>query len=49
MKKIIITITGNGLMIYANGLMLLAINPREIISEKFFLRIMNESTSVCLN
>ncbi len=49
MKKIIITITRSGLIINASGLMLLAINPPEIISEKFFLKIMNESTLVCLN
>ena len=49
MKKIIITITPSGLMFLANGLALVAINPPEVVSEKFFLKTIDEAKSFCLN
>jgi hypothetical protein len=49
MKKIIITITPSGLMFYANGIVLFAMNPPEIVSEKLFLKTINEAKSFCLN
>ena len=49
MKKIIITITPSGLMFYANGVVLFAMNPPEVVSEKLFLKTINEARSFCLN
>ena len=49
MKKIIITITPSGLMFYANGLVMFAMNPPEVVSEKLFLKTINEAKSFCLN
>ena len=49
MKKIIITITPSGLMFYANGIVMFAMNPPEIVSEKLFLKTINEAKSFCLN
>jgi hypothetical protein len=49
MKKIIITLTPSGLMFYANGIVMFAMNPPEVVSEKVFLKTINESKSFCLN
>ena len=49
MEKIIITITPSGLMIDANGLALLALNPPETITQGFFLETFKEPTFFCLN
>jgi hypothetical protein len=49
MKKIIITITPAGLMFYANGVVMLAMNPPETVTEKVFLKTINEAISFCLN
>jgi hypothetical protein len=49
MKKIIITITPSGLMFYANGIVMFAMNPPEIVSQKLFLKTINEAKSFCLN
>jgi hypothetical protein len=49
MKKIIITITPNGLMFYANGVIMFAMNPPEIVTQKLFLKTINEAKSFCLN
>jgi len=49
MKKIIITITPSGLMFYANGIIMFAMNPPETVSEKLFLKTINEAKSFCLN
>ena len=49
MKKIIITITPSGLMFYANGIVMFAMNPPEVVSEKLFLKTINEAKSFCLN
>jgi hypothetical protein len=49
MKKIIITITPQGLMFSANGVLLFAMNPPEVVTEKLFLKTINEAKSFCLN
>jgi hypothetical protein len=49
MKKIIITITPSGLLFYANGVVMFAMNPPEVVSEKLFLKTINEAKSFCLN
>jgi len=49
MKKIIITITPSGLMFYANGIVMFAMNPPEIVTQKLFLKTINEAKSFCLN
>ena len=49
MKKIIITITPSGLMFYANGLVMFAMNPPEIVTQKLFLKTIDEAKSFCLN
>ena len=49
MKKIIITLIPGGLLIDAEGLVGVIINPAATISEKFFLTTMNETTTVCMN
>ena len=49
MKKIIITITPSGLMFYANGIVMFAMNPPDVVTEKLFLKTINESKSFCLN
>jgi hypothetical protein len=49
MKKIIITITPSGLLFHVNGMIMFAMNPPEIVSEKLFLKTINESKSFCLN
>lgn len=49
MKKIIITITPSGLMFYANGIIMFAMNPPEVVSEKLFLKTIKEAKSFCLN
>jgi hypothetical protein len=49
MKKIIITITSTGLVIDAEGLALMAINPPETISQGFYLETIKQETFFCLN
>ena len=49
MKSITITITPAGFTINANELIVFAINPAQVIAEKFFLKIIKETASVCLN
>ena len=49
MKKIIITITPQGLMFYANGVIMFAMNPPGIVTEKLFLKTIDEARSFCLN
>ena len=49
MKKIIITFTPSGLMFYANGLVMFAMNPPEIVTQKLFLKTIDEAKSFCLN
>ena len=49
MKKIIITITPSGLMFYANGVIMFAMNPPDVVSEKLFLKTINEAKAFCLN
>jgi len=49
MDKIVIIITPTGLIFYAKGYVLIAIDPVGVISEKFFLKIFNEPACFCLN
>lgn len=49
MKSITITITPAGLTISANELLVFAMSPVQVISENFFLKIIKETASVCLN
>ena len=49
MNKIVIIITPTGLILCANGYVLIAIDPVGVISEKFFLKIFNEPACFCLN
>jgi hypothetical protein len=49
MKKIIITITPTGLIVDAEGVALMAINPPETISQGFFLETLKQETFFCLN
>jgi hypothetical protein len=49
MQKIIITITPSGVMFCANSIVMFAMNPPAVVSEKLFLKTINESKSFCLN
>lgn len=49
MKKIIITITPSGLMFYANGIVMFAMNHPEVVSQRLFLKTIEEARSFCLN
>jgi hypothetical protein len=49
MKKIIITITSSGLVVDANGVPLIAINPPEKVSQGFFLEVIKQEVFFCLN
>jgi len=49
MKQIIITITPTGLMIKATGVILIAIDPAGVISERLFLKLFQETALFCLN
>lgn len=49
MKKKIIEISTSVLIISDLGLVPVVISPQVVVSEKFFLEMINESTSVCLN
>ena len=49
MKKIIIKFTTSGLLVYANGVVMFAMHQPEVVSEKIFLKTIDEAKSFCLN